>query len=181
MKIYSIAILAFLMLTSCTKWMNDHEPLDDFFTQTPHVLPSYLALGDSMSATFISPNAFTPGRSQNATFQVFFTYVNIYTGEEAKFDYFRIYDHKKRLVRELDELTWDGTDQDGKVVFGEYSYEASLILPRGQQVKGIGYILSIGDCADPCYATKYMQFPDEIHPRLGFILSTSAEIDYCDE
>lgn len=173
-----IYILLAVTLAACANPYEEEAPAD-FFTQTPHVLPKHLEL-EGMYGSFITPNTFTPTGSVNRTFFITFEYGYLEKDEWASFDYFKIFDRKGNLIRNLDDFEWDGTNEDGEYVFGEFSFEASLILPEGQQVKGIGYVLSIGDCVDSKYDPKYMIFPDGMHPRLGHVFPTQAEIVFCD-
>lgn len=173
--------VALLLIVSCSSEMDRVEPLNDFFSQTPHVLPKNLELNDSIYGRFMSANAFTPGQAPADQFQVFFSYRNLHVEQVSTLDHLRIYDGKKRLVKELDTQIWDGTDANGDYVFGEFSYVCTHTLPDGRTVRGIGYVLAIDGCVDPSYQLKYMHFPDQYHGRLGLVFPTSVDLSYCEE
>lgn len=180
MKIYKLLYLLLgFTLASCSNPFED-EKHADFFSQSPQLEPSHLEL-DEVYGQFMAPNAFTPGKERCSTFFIVFEYSNLEGTERSSFDYFKIFDQKKKLVKSLDDFIWDGTNDEGEYAYGEFSYEGSIMLAGGQQVKATGGILSIGDCIASKYDTKYMRFSDQMHPRLGFVFPTGVQVDYCEE
>lgn len=174
-------IVGIFLITACQKDPEELEFRTKFHEKQAKITSSELASTSGFNdwGRLIAPNAFTPnGDVINDNFQIIFHFADT-SGNTSKPEYFKIFDSKKKLIKTLDEFSWDGTDDQGNIEAGEYGYEAGLKLSTGETIVAHGYMLSIVDCLEEEYEADLLLFPYQMHPRLGFIYASSDVVSYC--
>lgn len=182
MKILYAVLTFTLLLGSCKKDINiDFER--DFCDNKKEIeadddINTEFAQNDSSAVIFV-PNCFTPNEDGlNDTFTMEFRFDN--GSNVGAFESFKVFNKQRKLVAESDYWGWDGKNNAGKTVDGEYAYEAIMKLTDDRLVTVKGHVLSnSATCIDDRYDLDCLTFPDQIHPNLGFIMSTQESISAC--
>lgn len=181
MKQLLILIVGISVFTSCQKDPEELEFRTKFHEKQTKITSTEVAetSGFNNSGRLYAGNAFTPNADGiNDQYTIIFYFLDS-SGTTSEPEYFKIYDCKKKLMRTLDNFSWDGANENGDIEEGEYGFEAALKLSTGETIIAHGYMLSIIDCLKKRYESDLLLFPSQIHPRLGFIFETQDVVSYC--
>jgi len=183
MKTFYPVLAVLLLLSSCRKDI-DIDFKRDFCENKTEILAD-----DDLKAQFqnldsgvvaYTPNCFTPnGDGLNDTLKMEFRYDD--GTNSGAFESFKVYSKKRKLIATTDFLGWDGKNEDGKIVEGEFAYEATMKLTDDRLVTLRGHVLATSkNCVGDKYDTDCLKLPDQIHPHLGFILNTQESLSNCE-
>lgn len=133
------------------------------------------------SALLYIPNTFTPNDDGiNDTFKIVF----VDTSARYSLAQFEIMDSRSNTIfTNESSLSWHGTESNGKdAKSGAYPYRAVFNAAESEPELEVEGTLLLTRACDDVDDWSCARFPDQIHPRMGFIFQTQEPLlEACDE